>query len=94
MGKGKMVLLNDPEIFDFNPDGRFLEFEDRQEKLAYLNAILAATSGRTLPSRPGLHVFESLDGDCVLANYFGNDEVAGLICHLSCSTWPSNVRPR
>ena len=73
-GDGKTVSVNDPSLFDMAPDNAYLERHERLARIEMLNAVLENTADRSLPRREGLHVYRSIDGDSILANYFGNDD--------------------
>lgn len=71
IGQGKLVLVNDPEIFAFSRMGAALLPQERRERLALLNAIATQTADVQVPSFDGLHVYEG--PQAVLANYFEDD---------------------
>lgn len=71
IGKGRLVLVNDPEIFAFNRMGAAVAPQERRERLALLNAIARQTAGVDVPAFDGLHVYEG--PQAVLANYFEDD---------------------
>lgn len=71
IGKGKLVMINDPDAYAFTRMGASLVPQERAERLAMLKAIARQTSGVELPTFDGLHVYQG--PQAVLANYFEGD---------------------
>lgn len=70
VGKGKLVLLNDPGMLKFAVAGCMLPFDEWSKKHAVLAAIVKEVSSRELPTIKGLHIYESIDNNAVLANSY------------------------
>ncbi len=70
-GKGKLVLINDPEVFKFFRNGAVLPFEQWTKRFDLLNHIAHKTADVNLPNINGLHIYKGKD--CLLANYLMDD---------------------
>jgi len=70
-GNGKIVYINQPDIFNFFTNGYPNDVELWQQKFDVLSGIVEETSGCRLPCYRGVHVYKGKDA--VLANYYAED---------------------